>query len=466
MNKFKKISLSILAISATSLAAYQYKPNQLVQQNMLAESNKIDDIQIDEGELLDSSSGEVKTAQGTLSYGETLDNSEISLNNKLIYSLNCDDEDSEEIKENRVQFSCFHNGYEVYQVRKIQDDIVFLFKDEENESLMIVYFNDQEGLKETKNIETKEPVNGHLFWGNIIKYGKNLINESNGIKSIYVKNDKLFIELNNDKDNDFKYQYYYSKGIIYPDFDTELVARKIQENSKILKNNVELDREEKSIDLAAGKLTIFQDDMNVLVYLNQKLVDKFELQGSVDVRFFKQKDESFFLLRQENFGTAGVGGYEIIEYSPQAIRKKTASISQDTGSSDGGGAKITLLADGLHFDWGILPDGVHYIDDYKNGKVMHKKIVDSEKQEEAILEKCTQQHGFIVDIYKERYSGSQIDWTDIYSWPTAANGYDPKIIWKDKKLYNEYIKTMRDAMNGNLVDCNEFRAKFCQGNMQ
>ena len=90
----------------------------------------------------------------------------------------------------------------------------------------------------------------------------------------------------------------------------------------------------------------------------------------------------------------GIGICEIIEYTPKAI-KKTESILQDTGSD---GVKITLLTDGLEFDWSI-----------------------------------------------------------------AAKGSEPKIIWKDEKLYNEYIEIIQNAMNGNLVFFESFREKFCRG---
>jgi len=204
-------------------------------------------------------------------------------------------------------------------------------------------------------------------------------------------------------------------------------------------------------------------------------------------RFFKQKDESFFLVSGILFRTTGIAEYEIIEYSPQAIRRGSTSISRvanyqhekkialqtiKRGSASIPYAtnykhkeQITLLPDGIQIDWGVFPDGIHYIDEYKNGKVTHKKIVDSEKQEKAILEKCTKQHEFIVEIYKDSFDSYKVDYTNIKDWSTAARGYEPQVIWKDKRLYNDYIKIIRDAMNGNLVDFNEFREKYCQVDM-
>jgi len=325
------------------------------------------------------------------------------------------------------------------------------------ENIRIIYFNDKVGLKKTEMSNE-----GNSILGAIIYYGKNLINNSSGIKIIYTKSDKLFIELNNDKENNYKYQYYYYKGIIYPDFDMGTFKKRMENESKILKNDVYIERKEKSIDLESGKLTIVEDELNVMVYLNQKLVDKFELLGSA-VKFFLQKDNSFFLVKKENTGTTGIGRYEVIEYTSKAVKQKSESISQDFGGD--AGAKITLLTDGLEFDWGISPDGIHYIDYYKNGKFIHKKIIDSEKQEEAILEQCTQQHEFIVQIYRQSYTDIHIDWTDIGGWSIASQNSEPKIIWKDKKLYDEYIKIIRNAMNSNLVSFDSFREKFCRGDV-
>jgi len=123
MNRIKKISSLILVIGGVSMASmlvYNSEINNVELNNKMEEVKNIKQKKYD-GEMLDSSIGEIKMAKGVLSYNESFDNFDIYFNDKKIFSLNCGGDEDEEFKKNRVDFSCFTDGYEIYQVRKIND---------------------------------------------------------------------------------------------------------------------------------------------------------------------------------------------------------------------------------------------------------------------------------------------------------------------------------------------------------